>query len=53
MIWVGVVMGLSLLAYFRGNPSYVVMLLSVLQVFYLNQSDVQRVFSRPTAGAET
>ncbi|HEX6031318.1 MAG TPA: hypothetical protein VFY90_07790 [Tepidiformaceae bacterium] len=46
MIWVGVVMGLALLAYVQGRPSYLVMALSVMQVFYLNQSDVQRVFGR-------
>ena len=44
MIWVGAVMAIALSAYFEGSPSYVVMVLSVLQVFYLNQSDVQRVF---------
>lgn len=46
MIWVGVVMALGLISYFRGNPSYSVMAVSVLQVFYLNQSDVQRAFLR-------
>jgi hypothetical protein len=46
MIWVGVVMGLALLAYLQGHASYIVMALSVVQVFYLNQSDVQRVFGR-------
>ena len=46
MVWVGVVMALALISYFKGNPSYTVMALSVLQVFYLNQSDTQRTFLR-------
>lgn len=45
MLWVGIVMALALLSYVRGNPSYVVMALSVVQVFYLNQSEIQRVFA--------
>ncbi|MCK9520263.1 MAG: hypothetical protein M0R74_14750 [Dehalococcoidia bacterium] len=48
MVWVGVVMALALSSYFHGNPSYVVMGLSVMQVFYLNQSEVQRVFAGGT-----
>ncbi len=46
MIWVGLVMALALLSYFHGHPSYSVMAVSVLQVFYLNQSEVQRAFLR-------
>lgn len=46
MIWVGVVMALALSAYWSGNASYSVMVLSVLQVFYLNQSETQRAFLR-------
>ncbi len=50
MLWVGWTMTTALLGYFNGHPSYVVMALSVLQVFYLNQSDVQRAFGRAARG---
>ena len=44
MLWVGFVMTLALLAYLDGEPVYVVMALCVVQVLYLNQSEVQRAF---------
>jgi hypothetical protein len=44
MLWVGLVLLVSLGAYFDGKPSYPVMALGVLQVLYLNQSRVQAVF---------
>jgi hypothetical protein len=44
MLWVGFVLAVALVAYVQDQPSYPVMVLSVLQVLYLNQSDVQRAF---------
>lgn len=46
MLWVGAAMTSALIAYFRGEPSYLLMAMTVVQVFYLNQSDVQQVFRR-------
>lgn len=45
MLWVGVVMGGQLIAYFENRDySYVVMLLSVIFVLYFNRTEVQRAF---------
>lgn len=46
MIQLGAVMALDLAAYFTGEPRYVSMLISVIIVFYLNQSEVQDTFRR-------
>ncbi len=45
MVWVGAVMAWGLHSYFEGDPSYQTMALSLAQVFYLNQRDVQRAFT--------
>jgi hypothetical protein len=44
MLWAGVTMVTALLAYFRGDPQFVSMALSVVVVFYLNSREVQGVF---------
>jgi hypothetical protein len=47
MLWAGVSLASGLIAHFDGRPtSHSVMALSLLQVFYLNLSDVQRAFHR-------
>jgi hypothetical protein len=47
MLWVGCVMAAELVLYYRGDsPNYAVMAISVVQVLYLNQSDVQKAFER-------
>jgi hypothetical protein len=46
MIQLGMVMALDLALYFVGSPQYASMLISVVTVFYLNQSDVQDAFRR-------
>jgi hypothetical protein len=47
MLWVGFVMAAELIVYWRGDDAnYVVMAISVAQVFYLNLSDVQAAFER-------
>lgn len=54
MLWVGANMTAALIAWFNGPAPYPLMALSVLVVFYLNQSDVQRAFrddDRPGAGS--
>ncbi len=38
----------GLRAYFWGQPNYIMMFLNVLMVFYLNQSEVQQLFLRPS-----
>jgi hypothetical protein len=54
MLWAGSSMASALIAYTQGNPtSHTVMALSVLQVFYLNLSDVQRAFQRERAPQRT
>jgi hypothetical protein len=52
MLWVGAAMAAELYLYLRGeDTNYVVMLVSVAQVFYLNLSDVQACFGgRPETG---
>lgn len=49
MIQMGAVMALDLTAYFAGEPRYRSMLMSVIIVFYLNQSEVQDTFGRRPA----
>jgi hypothetical protein len=45
MLWAGFVLLASLLAYFRDEPvSYFTMAVTLLQVFYLNLTEVQRAF---------
>jgi hypothetical protein len=47
MLWVGLIMVVEIVLYWRGeDANYVVMAISVLQVFYLNQSDVQAAFTK-------
>ncbi len=48
MLWAGVSMTTALVAYVQGEPRYVVMLLSVVAVFYLNSRDVRAVFHPET-----
>lgn len=45
MAYVGIGMSGQLWAHFFGKPDYLYMLMDVLIVFYLNQSDVQKIFS--------
>lgn len=49
MIQLGMVMALDLVLYFAGSPQYASMLISVVTVFYLNQSEVQDAFRRRRA----
>lgn len=44
MLWAGVTMVTALLAYYRGEPQYTSMALSVVAVFYLNSREVQGLF---------
>ncbi len=53
MVQVGLGMASDLWGYFHGYPSYTSMLINVIIVFYLNQSEVQRAFSgKSRRGAE-
>jgi len=54
MLWVGAAMAAELVLYLRGEDvNYVVMLVSVAQVFYLNLSDVQACFGDPSRTEQT
>ena len=46
MVWVGVGMAWALHSYVEDDPNYTTMVLSLGQVFYLNQREVQRAFQR-------
>ena len=47
MLWVGLIMAEQLAFYFKGeDANYVVMAVSIVQVFYLNLSEVQGAFAR-------
>jgi hypothetical protein len=46
MLWHGMVLAFGLLAYLRGEEPYGQMAVSVLVIFYLNQSEVQAAFRR-------
>ena len=46
MLQIGVSLGVALWAYFSGSPQYGSMVIGVAMVFYLNQGDVRRAFSR-------
>ncbi|HEY7269329.1 MAG TPA: hypothetical protein VH951_05850 [Dehalococcoidia bacterium] len=47
MIWAGALMAVEMSVYFSGrDANYLVMALSVAQVFYLNLSEVQAAFGR-------
>ena len=39
-------MAVDIVAFFRGNPIYIAMLLNVAMVFYLNQREVQELFEK-------
>jgi hypothetical protein len=53
MIRLGLSMMLNLQAHFAGtDPNYILMVLDVLVVFYLNQRDVQQAFGYRTTGSE-
>ncbi|MCJ7444254.1 MAG: hypothetical protein MUO26_06960 [Methanotrichaceae archaeon] len=46
MVWQGLLIATDIWGYFNGNPSYLTMILSVIIVFYINQREVKKVFSR-------
>lgn len=46
MAQIGVSLGLGLWSYFSGSPQYGAMAIGIITVFYLNQGDVRRAFSR-------
>ncbi|MDD1751874.1 MAG: DUF2127 domain-containing protein [Methanotrichaceae archaeon] len=46
MILVGLNLAADLWGYFQGNRYWISMIINILIVFYLNQRDVQRAFSR-------
>lgn len=47
MLWAGFALAVSLIALYRGQPvTYFTMALSILQVFYLNLTEVQEAFER-------
>jgi hypothetical protein len=50
MLWAGVNMVQALLVYYRGEPQFPSMALSVLIVLYLNQREVQLAFIETTRG---
>ena len=54
MLWHGVVLASGLLAYLHGEEPHAELAISVLVVFYLNQSEVQGAFHRrrPSTDAE-
>lgn len=47
MVRLGLDMAIDLISFANGEPHYFSMLLNVLMVFYLNQTDVQRAFAYP------
>jgi len=47
MAYVGIGMGNQVWAHFFGTADYLTMLMYILIVFYLNQSDVQSIFAEP------
>jgi len=52
MLYVGLVLGAELVLWLRGTPGYLMMALSVVAAFYLNQSRVKDAFAtRPAADA--
>jgi hypothetical protein len=50
MLWAGLNMVQALLSYYRGEPQFPSMALSVLIVLYLNQREVQFAFIGTTRG---
>ena len=46
MLEIGLTLGVALWAYFSGSPQYGGMVIGVAMVFYLNQGDVRKAFSR-------
>lgn len=50
MALLGLSMGLDLLAYINGEPNYFNMFVNIVQVFYLNQRDVQVAFRHRSGG---
>lgn len=50
MLWAGFALAVSLIALYRGQPvTYFTMAISILQVFYLNLTEVQEAFERREA----
>jgi hypothetical protein len=47
MAYVGIGMGSQVWGHFFGTADYLTMLMYILIVFYLNQSDVQSIFAEP------
>ena len=48
MLWAGLNLATSLVAYYQGTPHYVSMAMSVIAVLYLNQRDVQLAYMSQT-----
>ena len=51
MLWHGLILATGLVAYLRGEQPFLELAISVVVVFYLNQSEVQRAFRRHDAPA--
>ncbi len=52
MLWTGLGLTVDLVDYLRGDPSYLLMVESVIIVFYLNQREVQQAFGQRPGRAE-
>jgi hypothetical protein len=52
MLWAGFALLVGLISLYRGQPvTYFTMAVSVLQVFYLNLTEVQEAFEKPPGQA--
>jgi hypothetical protein len=53
MVWFGFTMAGSLIAWAQDDPQYLLMVISIITVFYLNQRDVQQAFGARPPGEAT